>query len=165
MTRCRCALPPCYLLLRVDKPAVRLEFGASDDLRRFWVANREKDFPHLELLRQQQWGLIIYDEVHMPPAPVFRATAEIQVRGRLGLTATLVREDGLEGDVFALVGPKRYDLPWKILEHSGFIAEAECHEIRLDLPDELRIRYALAEKRDKFRIAAENPPRSGLSRS
>ncbi len=119
--------------------------------------SRDEDFRHLDLLRQQQWGLIIYDEVHMLPAPVFRATAEIQVRRRLGLTATLVREDGLEGDVFALIGPKRYDLPWKILEQSGFIAEAECHEIRLDLPDELRIQYALAEKRDKFRIAAENP--------
>jgi DNA excision repair protein ERCC-3 len=119
--------------------------------------SREEEFEHLDLLRQQQWGLIIYDEVHMLPAPVFRATAEIQVRRRLGLTATLVREDGLEGDVFALIGPKRYDMPWKMLEQSGFIAEAECHEIRLDLPDDLRIRYALAEKRDKFRIAAENP--------
>ncbi len=119
--------------------------------------SREEEFQHLDLLRQQQWGLIIYDEVHMLPAPVFRATAEIQVRRRLGLTATLVREDGLEGDVFALIGPKRYDMPWKILEQSGFIAEAECHEIRVDLPDELRIKYALAEKRDKFRIAAENP--------
>jgi DNA excision repair protein ERCC-3 len=119
--------------------------------------SREEEFRHLDLLRQQQWGLIIYDEVHTLPAPVFRATAEIQVRRRLGLTATLVREDGLEGDVFALIGPKRYDLPWKIVEQSGFIAEAECCEIRVDMQDDLRIQYALAEKRDKFRIAAENP--------
>lgn len=119
--------------------------------------SRNGDFPHLDLLRQQQWGLIIYDEVHMLPAPVFRVTAEIQVRRRLGLTATLVREDGLETDVFALIGPKRYDLPWKIVEQSGYIAEAECCEIRMDLPDDLRVRYALAERRDKFRIAAENP--------
>jgi DNA excision repair protein ERCC-3 len=107
-------------------------------------SSREEDFRHLDLLRQQQWGLIIYDEVHTLPAPVFRATAEIQVRRRLGLTATLVREDGLEKDVFALIGPKRYDLPWKIVEQSGFIAEAECHEIRVDMPDDLRIQYALA---------------------
>jgi DNA excision repair protein ERCC-3 len=95
--------------------------------------------------------------VHMLPAPVFRATAEIQVRRRLGLTATLVREDGLEGDVFALIGPKRYDMPWKVLEQKGYIAEAVCFEIRMELPDELRIEYALAGRRDKFRIAAENP--------
>ncbi|MBI4861137.1 MAG: DEAD/DEAH box helicase [Candidatus Riflebacteria bacterium] len=115
------------------------------------------EFPHLDLMRRSEWGLIIYDEVHMLPAPVFRATAEIQVRRRLGLTATLVREDGREGDVFALIGPKRYDLPWKILEHKGYIAEATCFEVRLELPDDQRVRYALAPRRDKFRIAAENP--------
>jgi DNA excision repair protein ERCC-3 len=120
-------------------------------------ASKDEDFKHLDLLRQSQWGLIIYDEVHMLPAPVFRATAEIQVRRRLGLTATLVREDGLEGDVFALIGPKRYDIPWKVLEQKGYIAEAVCFEIRIELPDELRIEYALADRRDKFRIAAENP--------
>jgi len=117
----------------------------------------DADFPHLNLLRQSQWGLIIYDEVHMLPAPIFRATAEIQARRRLGLTATLIREDGREGDVFALIGPKRYDLPWKILEEKGYIAEATCFEIRLALPEDRRIEYALAPRRDKFRIAAENP--------
>jgi len=120
-------------------------------------ATRAGEFEHLDLLRQQQWGLIIYDEVHMLPAPVFRATADIQVRRRLGLTATLVREDGREGDVFALIGPKKFDLPWKVLEKTGYIAEAECFEIRLELPEKERIRYALAERRERHRIAAENP--------
>lgn len=119
--------------------------------------SRDAIFPHLELMRREEWGLVIYDEVHMLPAPVFRATAEIQARRRLGLTATLVREDGREGDVFALIGPKRYDVPWKALEARGYVAEAACYEIRVALPDELRVRYALAERRDKFRMAAENP--------
>ena len=92
------------------------------------------DFPHLRLLGEGDWGLIIYDEVHLLPAPVFRATAETQARRRLGLTATLVREDGREGDVFALIGPKRYDTPWRDLERAGWIAPAECHEIRVALP-------------------------------
>jgi DNA excision repair protein ERCC-3 len=117
----------------------------------------DSEFPHLHLLKQEGWGLIIYDEVHTLPAPVFRATAEIQARRRLGLTATLVREDGREADVFALIGPKRYELPWKVLEHQGYIAEAGCYEIRVELPDDLRMQYALADKRDRFRIAAENP--------
>jgi DNA excision repair protein ERCC-3 len=125
-------------------------------------SSRDEEFKHLDLLRQRQWGLIIYDEVHMLPAPVFRATAEIQVRRRLGLTATLVREDGLEGDVFALIGPKRYDVPWKILEQTGYIAEAECYEIRLELPEQEHIEYALASRRDKFRIAAENSRKIGI---
>ncbi len=114
-------------------------------------------FEHLELLRHAGWGLLIYDEVHMLPAPVFRMTAEIQARRRLGLTATLVREDGREGDVFALIGPKVYDLSWKVLEGEGFIAEATCLEIRLALPDALAVAYAIAEKREKFRLASENP--------
>jgi DNA excision repair protein ERCC-3 len=120
-------------------------------------ASTDGGFPHLDLIRDSGWGLIIYDEVHMLPAPVFRATAEIQARRRLGLTATLVREDGREDDVFALIGPKRFEVPWKVLEQSGFIAEASCTEIRVDLAAERRIAYALAERRDKFRIAAENP--------
>jgi DNA excision repair protein ERCC-3 len=119
--------------------------------------DRTGDFPHLGLMKRGEFGLIIYDEVHMLPAPIFRTTAEIQARRRLGLTATLVREDGREGDVFALIGPKRFDLPWKILEGKGYIAEATCLEVRLELPDDLRIEYALAPKRDKFRIASENP--------
>jgi DNA excision repair protein ERCC-3 len=125
--------------------------------------SRDTGFPHLDLLRRSRWGLILYDEVHMLPAPVFRATAELQVRRRLGLTATLIREDGRENDVFALIGPKRYELPWKVLEQRGFIAEATCHEVRVDLPEELRIAHALAERRDKFRIAAENPRKLHLA--
>jgi DNA excision repair protein ERCC-3 len=118
---------------------------------------RSDDFPHFKLFNERDWGLIIYDEVHLLPAPIFRITAEIQARRRLGLTATLIREDGRETDVFSLIGPKKYDVPWKDLEKQGWIATAECHEIRLPLPDELRMPYALAEQRDKFRIAAENP--------
>lgn len=115
------------------------------------------EYPHLQLFNAQDWGLIIYDEVHLLPAPVFRITAEIQARRRLGLTATLVREDGLERDVFSLIGPKKYDAPWRDLENQGWIAAAECHEIRIPLPQEMRLPYALADKRDKYRVAAENP--------
>ena len=118
---------------------------------------RTDEFPHFKLFNERDWGLIIYDEVHLLPAPVFRITAEIQARRRLGLTATLIREDGRETDVFSLIGPKKYDVPWKDLEKQGWIATAECHEIRMPLPDELRMEYAMAEQRDKFRIAAENP--------
>ncbi|MFN8515856.1 MAG: DNA repair helicase XPB [Thermomicrobiales bacterium] len=118
----------------------------------------EEEFPHLGLFTSRDWGLIIYDEVHLLPAPVFRVTAEIQARRRLGLTATLVREDGRESDVFSLIGPKKYDLPWKTLEKQGWIATADCWEVRVALPQELRMAYALAEDgRDKYRIAAENP--------
>jgi len=114
-------------------------------------------FQHFDLFNAANWGLIIYDEVHLLPAPLFRMTAEIQARRRLGLTATLVREDGLEEDVFSLVGPKRYEAPWKDLESKGWIAEATCHEVRIPLPEEDKFRYAAAEARSKFRIAAENP--------
>jgi DNA excision repair protein ERCC-3 len=115
------------------------------------------DFPHFGLFTAHEWGLIIYDEVHLLPAPVFRITAEIQARRRLGLTATLVREDGRETDVFSLIGPKKYDVPWRDLERSGWIAEARCTEIRLDLPPEQRMDYALAsDSRIQYRIAAEN---------
>ncbi|MGE5589455.1 MAG: DNA repair helicase XPB [Bacillota bacterium] len=113
--------------------------------------------PHLFLLNRQDWGLIIYDEVHTLPAPVFRATADIQARRRLGLTATLVREDGREGDVFSLIGPKRYELPWRQLEKEGYIAAAQCVEVRVDLPPDLRLDYAAAPTRQKFRLASENP--------
>ncbi len=122
-----------------------------------WRKDRESEYLHFSLFRKGNWGLIIYDEVHLLPAPVFRVTAEIQAVRRLGLTATLVREDGAEEDVFSLVGPKRYDVPWKELEAGGWIATAWCHEIRLDLPEELKIPYAIADKRQKFRLAAENP--------
>lgn len=121
-----------------------------------WRPHREGVFPHFDIFRRRRWGLIIYDEVHLLPAPIFRVTAEIQSVRRLGLTATLVREDDRQEDVFSLVGPKRYDVPWKELEAKGWIAEAVCHEVRLDLPRDLRRAYAVADKRAKFRIAAEN---------
>lgn len=120
-------------------------------------ASTGADFTHLELFDRRDWGLIVYDEVHLLPAPVFQVTAGLQARRRLGLTATLVREDGREEDVFALIGPKKADVPWKVLENQGWIAEAACTEIRIPLPDALRMPYAVAEARDKFRIASENP--------
>ncbi|NBK22462.1 MAG: DEAD/DEAH box helicase, partial [Spirochaetia bacterium] len=119
--------------------------------------DKEGPFPHLELLTKGEWGLIIYDEVHMLPAPVFKVTAELQAVHRVGLTATLIREDGREDEVFSLVGPKRFDVPWNELQQQGFIAEAFCHEIRVDLPTELEIPYAVGNKREKFRMASENP--------
>lgn len=118
--------------------------------------SREHPMENLVLFNQHNWGLIVYDEVHLLPAPVFRATTEIQTRRRLGLTATLVREDGKEDDVFALIGPKRYDVPWKTLESRGYIAQAFCTEYRLALPPEEELAYAHAPKRQKFRIASEN---------
>jgi DNA excision repair protein ERCC-3 len=119
--------------------------------------SRQDEFTHLGLFSASDWGLIIYDEVHLLPAPVFRITADIQARRRLGLTATLVREDGREADVFSLIGPKRFDVPWRVLERSGFVAEAHCFEVRVDLPPKLALEYAMAEMRRKIRIAAENP--------
>jgi len=121
-----------------------------------WRPDRNADFPHFKLFRERPWGLIIYDEVHLLPAPVFRVTAELQAVRRLGLTATLVREDGAEDAVFSLVGPKRYDVPWKDLENKGWIAGAYCTEIRIDLPEDLNIPYAVAPNREKYRIASEN---------
>jgi DNA excision repair protein ERCC-3 len=114
-------------------------------------------YRHFDTLAREPWGLVVYDEVHLLPAPVFRLTAELQARKRLGLTATLVREDGREGDVFALIGPKRYDVPWRELEASGHIATATCIELRVPLDPELRLPYASAEPRDQPRIAGENP--------
>jgi DNA excision repair protein ERCC-3 len=114
-----------------------------------------ESYPHFSLFTSYDWGLIIYDEVHLLPAPVFRFTAEIQARRRLGLTATLVREDGREVDVFSLIGPKKYDVPWRELEHQGWIATAECHEIRVGLSEDEQMTYAMAETREKYRIAAE----------
>ncbi len=116
-----------------------------------------KNYPHLELFSAQDWGLIIYDEVHLLPAPVFRITAEIQARRRLGLTATLVREDGREDDVFSLIGPKKADVPWRVLERQGWIAEALCTEVRVGMDPDKRMEYAVAESREKFRIASTNP--------
>jgi DNA excision repair protein ERCC-3 len=114
-------------------------------------------FPHLALFNERDWGLIVYDEVHLLPAPVFQATASLQARRRLGLTATLVREDGKEDDVFALIGPKKFDVPWKEMEAQGWIAKAVCTEVRVPLPEHLRTSYALADARTKFRMASENP--------
>ena len=127
-------------------------------------ASRDEPMENLRIFTAHNWGLIIYDEVHMLPAPVFRATVEIQARRRLGLTATLIREDGRQDDVFALIGPKRYDVPWKTLESRGFIAEALCTEYRLKLPPEEEMLYAHAEKKDRFRIAAENSHKLELVR-
>lgn len=119
--------------------------------------DKTEDFPHFGLFEQRDWGIIIYDEVHLLPAPVFRVTAQIQARRRLGLTATLIREDGREGDVFSLIGPKKYDVPWRELETKGWIASASCTEIRVALPtDATRMEYAVADHRAKYRIASEN---------
>ncbi len=115
------------------------------------------DFTHFHLFSANNWGLIVYDEVHLLPAPVFRMTSELQAKRRLGLTATLVREDGLEEDVFSLIGPKKYDVPWKELESKSWIAEAKCKEIRVSMEDDLRMRYSIADDREKFRLASENP--------
>jgi DNA excision repair protein ERCC-3 len=120
-------------------------------------AEEELAHPHLSLLDREPWGLVVYDEVHLLPAPVFRATSRIQAIRRLGLTATLVREDGREEDVFSLVGPKRYDAPWKELEAQGWIAPATCTEVRVGLGDDLRMRYAAAPERSRYRLAATAP--------
>lgn len=122
-----------------------------------WRPNTDAAFPHFKIFRERAWGLIIYDEVHLLPAPVFRITAELQVIRRLGLTATLVREDGCEGDVFSLVGPKRFDVPWKDLEQKGWIAKAYCTEIRVNIAPSKEIEYAVGTTREKHRIASENP--------
>ncbi|MEV0129086.1 DNA repair helicase XPB [Dactylosporangium sp. NPDC050688] len=111
-------------------------------------------FPHLDLFGARDWGLIVYDEVHLLPAPIFRFTADLQARRRLGLTATLVREDGREGDVFSLIGPKRYDAPWKDIEAQGWIAPAECVEVRVTLTETERMAYAVAEPEERYRVAS-----------
>lgn len=121
-----------------------------------WRRSKDGDFEHFEVFRSQNWGLVVYDEVHLLPAPIFRVTAELQARRRLGLTATLVREDSKEEEVFCLIGPKRYDVPWKVLEGQGFIAEARCVEVRVPFSDEDRRTYASAPSRQQFRLASEN---------
>ena len=118
------------------------------------TTKRKGVFPHLELFDTRDWGLVIYDEVHLLPAPIFRFTADIQSRRRLGLTATLVREDGREGDVFTLIGPKRYDAPWREIEAQGWIAPADCVEVRVTLPDRDRLVYATAEPDERYRLAS-----------
>jgi len=126
---------------------------------------KSEPFPHFQIFNAMKWGLIVYDEVHLLPAPVFRITAEIQSCRRLGLTATLVREDNKEDDVFSLIGPKRCDVPWKVLEKQGWIATATCTEIRAPLPEDLRMPYALATNRERFRLASENPTKHKILRA
>lgn len=121
-----------------------------------WRPEKDGSYPHFSIFTKRKWGLIIYDEVHMLPAPVFRVVAELQAVRRVGLTATLVREDGCEGYVFSLVGPKRYDVPWKELEKAHWIAKAECIEVRLDLPESQEIEYAVASAREKHKLASVN---------
>ncbi|OLR89850.1 DNA repair helicase XPB [Actinokineospora bangkokensis] len=112
------------------------------------------EYKHLELFDSRDWGLVVYDEVHLLPAPVFRMTADLQSRRRLGLTATLVREDGREGDVFSLIGPKRYDVPWRDIEEQGWIAPAECTEVRVTLTDNERLQYAVAEPEERYKLCS-----------
>ena len=126
--------------------------------------NRQEEFVHFGLFDSRDWGLIIYDEVHLLPAPVFQFTADIQARRRLGLTATLVREDGREDDFFALIGPKKYDVPWKVMESQGWIATAFCTEVRVRLPEDMRMEYAVTDRRRKFRFASENPAKLAVLR-
>jgi DNA excision repair protein ERCC-3 len=118
------------------------------------TTRRKGVYAHLELFDAKDWGLIIYDEVHLLPAPIFRMTADLQARRRIGLTATLIREDGREGDVFSLIGPKRYDAPWKDIEAQGYIAPADCVEVRVSLPEGERFVYATAEPDERYRLAA-----------
>jgi DNA excision repair protein ERCC-3 len=121
------------------------------------TAKRKGEFAHLALLDALDWGLIVYDEVHLLPAPVFKLTAELQARRRLGLTATLVREDGRESDVFSLIGPKRFDAPWKEIEAQGYISPAACYEVRIDLPASDRLEYAASADDERYRLAATAP--------
>ena len=135
--------------------------GARKEIRPVTIATyqvlttkRKGAYTHLDLLDARDWGLVLYDEVHLLPAPIFRMTADLQARRRLGLTATLVREDGREGDVFSLIGPKRYDAPWKDIEAQGYIAPADCVEVRVSLPDGQRMAYAMAEPEERYRLAS-----------
>ena len=138
--------------------------GARKEVRPVTIATyqvlttkRKGAYAHLELLDARDWGLIVYDEVHLLPAPIFRMTANLQARRRIGLTATLVREDGREGDVFSLIGPKRYDAPWKDIESQGWIAPADCVEVRVTMPENQRMAYATAEPEERYRMASTTP--------
>lgn len=126
--------------------------------------SKDEEFIHIALFDREDWGLVIYDEVHLLPAPVFRATADLQAKRRLGLTATLVREDGRETEVFSLIGPKKFDVPWKTLEKQGWIAQALCTELRVPLTEGLRMEYAVADAKAKFRLASENDAKIGVAR-
>ncbi|TDC85466.1 DNA repair helicase XPB [Actinomadura sp. 7K507] len=126
------------------------------------TTRRKGAYAHLELFDARDWGLVVYDEVHLLPAPIFRMTADLQTRRRLGLTATLVREDGREGDVFSLIGPKRYDAPWKDMEAQGWIAPADCVEVRVTLTDSERLSYATAEPEERYRFCATTDTKTKL---
>ncbi len=146
--------------------------GARKEIRPVTIATyqvlttkKKGAYAHLDLFDTRDWGLIIYDEVHLLPAPIFRFTADIQSRRRLGLTATLVREDGREGDVFSLIGPKRYDAPWKEIEAQGYIAPADCVEVRVTLPESERLVYATAESEDRYRLASSTPMKNTIVES
>jgi DNA excision repair protein ERCC-3 len=146
--------------------------GARKQIRPVTIATyqvlttrRHGEYAHLDLFDARDWGLIVYDEVHLLPAPVFRFTADIQARRRLGLTATLIREDGREKDVFSLIGPKRYDAPWREIEAQGWIAPADCTEVRVSLSDSDRTTYALAEFEDRYRLAAHAPAKARVVRA
>ncbi len=143
--------------------------GARKEIRPVTIATyqvlttrRKGVYTHLELLDARDWGLVVYDEVHLLPAPIFRMTADLQARRRLGLTATLVREDGREGEVFSLIGPKRYDAPWKDIENQGYIAPADCVEVRVTLPERERLLYATAEPQDRYRLCATSPEKTAV---
>lgn len=145
--------------------------GARKEIRPVTIATyqvlttrRNKEYVHLDLFDARDWGLIVYDEVHLLPAPVFRFTADIQSRRRLGLTATLIREDGLETDVFSLIGPKRFDAPWREIEAQGWIAPAECTEVRVTLSDSDSATYAVSEPEDRYRLAAHAPAKARVAK-
>jgi DNA excision repair protein ERCC-3 len=144
--------------------------GSKKEIRPVTIATyqvmttrRKGVYSHLELFDARDWGLIVYDEVHLLPAPIFRMTADLQARRRVGLTATLVREDGREGDVFSLIGPKRYDAPWKEMENQGWIAPADCVEVRVTLTDEERLAYAMAEAEERYRFCATTPSKTAVT--
>jgi len=156
----------CLDKTTIRKDQIGIYSGSSKQIRPItvatyqvltWRRSKEHDYEHMHLFRDHNWGLLIYDEVHLLPAPVFGATAELQGCRRLGLTATLIREDGREGDVFSLVGPKRYDLPWQLLEKRGFVAEARCFEVRVRFSAADRDVYENSRKAIQFRLASENP--------
>jgi DNA excision repair protein ERCC-3 len=142
----------------------RVKKGEGDEDESAEKEKQKKELTNFPLFSAQHWGLMIYDEVHLLPAPVFRLSAEMQATRRLGLTATLVREDGKETEVFSLIGPKKYDIPWRVLESQGWIASADCNEVRIPMDAELKMKYALAETREKIGIASTNPEKTKVVR-
>jgi DNA excision repair protein ERCC-3 len=144
--------------------------GSKKEIRPVTIATyqvmttkRQGVYRHLELFDARDWGLVVYDEVHLLPAPIFRMTADLQAKRRVGLTATLIREDGREGDVFSLIGPKRYDAPWKEMENQGWIAPADCVEVRVTLTDDERLAYAMAEPEEQYRFCATTPSKMRIT--